>query len=49
MPGLSWTIRFRRMVGLYAFFYATLHLLTYVLLFRGTMCRRRWLACGRDI
>jgi len=33
--GLSWTIRFRRMIGLYAFFYATLHLLTYVLLFSG--------------
>lgn len=33
--GLAWLIRFRRMVGLYAFFYATLHLLTYVLLFSG--------------
>jgi sulfoxide reductase heme-binding subunit YedZ len=33
--GLSWLIRLRRMVGLYAFFYATLHLLTYVLLFSG--------------
>ena len=33
--GLSWLVRFRRMVGLYAFFYATLHLLTYVLLFSG--------------
>jgi sulfoxide reductase heme-binding subunit YedZ len=32
---LSWLVRFRRMVGLYAFFYATLHLLTYVLLFSG--------------
>jgi sulfoxide reductase heme-binding subunit YedZ len=32
---LSWLIRFRRMVGLYAFFYATLHLLTYVLLYSG--------------
>jgi methionine sulfoxide reductase heme-binding subunit len=32
---LNWTIRFRRMIGLYAFFYATLHLLTYVLLFSG--------------
>ena len=28
-------IRFRRMLGLYAFFYATLHLLTYVFLFSG--------------
>ena len=34
-PRLSWMIRFRRMIGLYAFFYATLHLLTYVLLFSG--------------
>jgi sulfoxide reductase heme-binding subunit YedZ len=32
---LSWLVRFRRMVGLWAFFYATLHLLTYVLLFSG--------------
>lgn len=28
-------IRFRRMLGLYAFFYATLHLMTYVFLFSG--------------
>jgi methionine sulfoxide reductase heme-binding subunit len=34
-PGLNWTIKLRRMIGLYAFFYATLHLLTYVLLFSG--------------
>jgi sulfoxide reductase heme-binding subunit YedZ len=33
--GLGWIIRFRRMIGLHAFFYATLHLLTYVLLFSG--------------
>jgi sulfoxide reductase heme-binding subunit YedZ len=32
---LAWMIRLRRLVGLYAFFYATLHLLTYVLLFSG--------------
>jgi sulfoxide reductase heme-binding subunit YedZ len=32
---LAFLIRFRRMVGLYAFFYATLHLLTYVFLFSG--------------
>ncbi len=34
-PTLGWMIRLRRMVGLWAFFYATLHLLTYVLLFSG--------------
>lgn len=34
-PKLGFLVRFRRMAGLYAFFYATLHLLTYVLLFSG--------------
>ena len=34
-PQLAWLIRFRRMVGLYAFFYATLHLSVYVFLFSG--------------
>lgn len=32
---LAFLVRFRRIVGLYAFFYATLHLLTYVFLFSG--------------
>jgi methionine sulfoxide reductase heme-binding subunit len=32
---LSWLIRFRRMLGLFAFFYGCLHLLTYVVLFSG--------------
>jgi methionine sulfoxide reductase heme-binding subunit len=34
-PKLSNLIRFRRLLGLYAFFYATLHLSTYVFLFSG--------------
>src|SRR6201996_7382586 len=34
-PSLAPLIRFRRMLGLYAFFYATLHLMTYVFLFSG--------------
>jgi sulfoxide reductase heme-binding subunit YedZ len=34
-PTLSFLIRFRRLLGLYAFFYATLHLSTYIFLFSG--------------
>jgi len=34
-PKLAFLIRFRRMLGLYAFFYATLHLATYIFLFSG--------------
>jgi methionine sulfoxide reductase heme-binding subunit len=34
-PKISWLIRFRRLIGLYAFFYATLHLATYIFLFSG--------------
>jgi sulfoxide reductase heme-binding subunit YedZ len=32
---IAWLIRLRRMVGQYAFFYATLHLATYLFLFSG--------------
>ena len=34
-PSLAWLVRLRRLTGLYAFFYATLHLFTYVFLFSG--------------
>jgi methionine sulfoxide reductase heme-binding subunit len=34
-PKLAFLIRFRRLIGLYAFFYATLHLATYIFLFSG--------------
>jgi methionine sulfoxide reductase heme-binding subunit len=34
-PHLAWLIKFRRLVGLFVFFYATLHLLTYVALYAG--------------
>ena len=30
LTGVQWLVRFRRMLGLYAFFYGLLHLLTYV-------------------
>jgi methionine sulfoxide reductase heme-binding subunit len=30
VTGWNWTIQYRRMLGLFAFFYATLHLFTYV-------------------
>ena len=51
---LAWIIRFRRLLGLYAFFYGTLHLLTYVWLYAGfslqtmidDISRRRFITAG---
>ncbi|MGB7137733.1 MAG: protein-methionine-sulfoxide reductase heme-binding subunit MsrQ [Acidobacteriaceae bacterium] len=45
IPKLSWLVRFRRLLGLYAFFYACLHLLTYVWLYAGWS----WAAMVDDI
>ncbi|HMD21818.1 MAG TPA: protein-methionine-sulfoxide reductase heme-binding subunit MsrQ [Alloacidobacterium sp.] len=45
IPKLSWLIRFRRMLGLYAFFYACLHLLTYLWLYSNFS----WSAMVNDI
>jgi sulfoxide reductase heme-binding subunit YedZ len=34
-PRLSWLIRFRRLLGLFVFFYATLHMFTWLALYAG--------------
>jgi len=34
-PRLNWLVKFRRLLGLFAFFYATLHLFTWVALYAG--------------
>ena len=45
IPKLGWMIRFRRMLGLYAFFYGCLHLMTYLWLYAGFS----WAAIVDDI
>jgi sulfoxide reductase heme-binding subunit YedZ len=35
VPQLGWLIKFRRLLGLFAFFYGTVHLLTWVALYAG--------------
>ncbi len=53
-PRLSWLIKFRRLLGLFAFFYASLHLATYVALyanfdfsvFKTDITRRRFIIMG---
>jgi len=54
ITSLSWIIRFRRLLGLYAFFYGCLHLLTYVWLYAGfsllamidDITKRRFITAG---
>jgi sulfoxide reductase heme-binding subunit YedZ len=52
--GLNWLVRFRRMLGLFAFFYGSLHLMTYVAFDRffhlktipGDVAKRPFIAIG---
>jgi sulfoxide reductase heme-binding subunit YedZ len=54
LPRLGWLIKFRRLLGLFAFFYATLHLATYVALYAGfdlnamaaDIAKRRFITIG---
>lgn len=53
-PRLSWLIKFRRLLGLFAFFYATLHLMTWIVLYAGfdpnsmyaDILKRRYVTAG---
>jgi sulfoxide reductase heme-binding subunit YedZ len=53
-PRLNWLIKFRRLLGLFAFFYGTLHMLTYVALYSGfnvqamaaDIAKRRFITAG---
>ena len=53
-PRLSWLIKFRRLLGLFAFFYASLHLATYIALymnfdlsvFKIDITKRRFIIAG---
>ncbi len=54
VPQLSWLIKFRRLLGLFAFFYASLHLMTWVALYTGfdphamaaDIVKRRYITAG---
>ena len=54
LPRLSWLIKFRRLLGLFAFFYATVHMLAYVGLYAGfsvqamldDIAKRRFITMG---
>jgi sulfoxide reductase heme-binding subunit YedZ len=53
-PRLGWLIRFRRLLGLFVFFYASLHMLAYVGLYAGfnvglmvsDIAKRRYITAG---
>ncbi len=53
-PRLSWLVKFRRLLGLFAFFYASLHLATYIGLymnfdlsvFKTDITKRRFIIAG---
>jgi sulfoxide reductase heme-binding subunit YedZ len=53
-PRLAWLVRFRRLLGLFAFFYGCLHLLTYLWLYSGfnvaamidDIAKRRYIMAG---
>ena len=54
VPALSWLVKFRRLLGLFVFFYATLHMLTWLGLYAGfdlttietDITRRRFIIMG---
>lgn len=54
ITGINWIVKFRRMIGLYAFFYGTLHLVTYLWFDRffnlrsiaGDVAQRPFIAIG---
>ena len=54
IPRLAWLIDFRRLLGLFAFFYATVHVLTWVALYNNfdvhhmliDVARRRYITAG---
>lgn len=54
IPRFGWIVRLRRLLGLFAFFYATLHLLTYIALYAGfdvhamlaDIAKRRFITMG---